>query len=283
MKRLWWFVGGAASIALIFAIPFVVNILFDIPAPFKLFVARWEEVDALGYGGDVLAYIGTVVLGGITVFQTRKAHKQTECANQLAKDALVQTEKANELTAQMQKFEQAKFMSMISVNKLRINRRSISSPNYHTPEMDNPIIFDMVDTEYWPFKNCYHVDVMFENISDFPIVEFYGHAKGISSGEKVRYGIKPTANNVYISPHEKQVIRFIIPDEFFIKYSQDGLQIDLEFVNVFDFCTSGVIKIERIANWEKVKGKGYTYQIKKITDVKPKIHTEEESTTKIEE
>ena len=128
----------------------------------------------------------------------------------------------------------------------------------------------MVDLNYWPFTHCYHVDVLFENISDYPIVEFYGHAKGFNGGAKIRHGIKPAWNTVYISPHESQAIRFIIPSHFFEKYPQDGLCIDLEFVNVFDFHTFATIKIDALSKWmnSSVK-KGYIYQIRKVTDVKP--------------
>lgn len=162
-------------------------------------------------------------------------------------------------------------MSMISVKKLYINQRGIDNPNYHTPEMDNPIIFDMADRDYWPFTSCYHIDVLFENISDFPIVEFYCHAKGVNGNAKIRHGIKPAWNAVYISPHEMQAIRLIVPSHFFEKYPQDGLQIDLEFVNVFDFHTFATIEIDELSKWRSSNiKKGYTFQLQKVTDVKPK-------------
>ena len=116
------------SIALIFFIPMAVNWLFKKPALCEPMVAKWNEADALVYGGDVLSFIGTVVLGAIAVFQTRKAYEQTERANQLAKDALVQTEKANKLANQMQKLAQARFVSMVAVKKLWIKKQSFKNP-----------------------------------------------------------------------------------------------------------------------------------------------------------
>jgi len=159
---------------------------------------------------------------------------------------------------------------MISVNKLYVNQRSISNPNYHTSEIDNPILFDMVDRDFWAFTQCYHVDVIFENISDYPIVELYGHARGFSGDAKIRHGLKPAWAAFYISSHEAHAIRFIIPSYFFEKHPQDGLRIDLEFVNVFDFHTFATIKIEELAKWKNstIK-KGYIYQIQKVTDIKP--------------
>lgn len=272
-------------------IPFIINELYKCGQNCNhAYITMWNAADVLSFFGDYLSFFGTIVLGAVAVFQTEKANektddantiatdalKQAERSNQLAQEALVQTERANELSAQTQKFEQAKFMSMISVKKLYVNRRSISSPDYDTPEMKNPINFDMVDRDYWAFTHCYHVDVMFENISDYPIVEFYGHAKGYNGGAKIRHGIKPAWNTVYISPHDTQVIRFIIPSYFFEKNPQDGLHIDLEFVNVFDFHTFATIKIDALSKCmnSNVK-KEYTYQIKKVNDVRPKEIEEE--------
>jgi hypothetical protein len=48
------------------------------------------------------------------------------------------------------------------------------------------------------------------------------------------------------------------------------LRINLEFVNVFDFHTFATIKIDELSKWRSSNiKKGYTFQIQKITDVKP--------------
>ena len=277
-------------------VPFIINDLYKYGLECERpYITMWNAADVLAFFGDYLSFFGTIILGAVAVFQTEKANEKTDDANAiatnaleqaersnlLAQEALVQTERANELSAQMQKLEQAKFMSMIAVEKLYVNRHSISTPNCHTPGIVNPINFDMVDQAFWTFSHCYHIDVSFENISDYPIVELYGHAKGFNHGAKIRHGIKPASNTVYISPHEKQAIRFIIPSHFFEKYPQDGLRIDLEFVNVFDFHTFATIKIDALSKWmnSNVK-KGYIYQIHKITDVKPQ---EDEETLAEEE
>lgn len=288
LSNVWFYI---VLIVLSLLIPFGINEAYKYgQATGNGYLTIWGAEEVFGFFGDYLSFFGTIILGAVAVFQTEKANqktddantiatdalKQAERSNQLAQEALMQTERANELSAQMQKLEQAKFMSMVSVKKLYINQRSISNPNYHTPEIDNPINFDMVDQAYWSFSYCYHIDVLFENISDYPIVELYGQAKGINGGANIRHGLKPAWSTVYISPQGIQAIRFIIPTYFFEKYPQDGLRIDLEFVNVFDFHTFATIKIDTLS--KQISGnvsKGYAYQIRKVTDVKPMDTSEE--------
>lgn len=54
---------------MLLGIPFIINILFKIYSPIYLFEAEWSAGDALGYYGDVLAFIGTVVLGALALYQ----------------------------------------------------------------------------------------------------------------------------------------------------------------------------------------------------------------------
>ena len=164
MKRVWQFIknhprdvifGTIFVLIAVYVVPLIIDWMFPLPAWCDFFAVKWNVEDALAYYGSALGFIGTVVLGAITVYQTRRAHKQTEKANdqteranQLAENALIQTQKANELSAQMQKLEQAKFLSIISVHKLHINQSEISTPNFYNAEMENPIIFDMVDLNF---------------------------------------------------------------------------------------------------------------------------------------
>lgn len=267
LTNIWFYV---ALFVLSLVIPFGINALYKIGQGWdKAYTTIWGASDVFSFFASYLSFFGSIVLGAVAVIQTADATEQ-------AKEANKQTVRANQLAAQMQKLEHAKFMSMISVEGLYVNQRSISTPNYHTVKVDHPTILDMVDFDFWPFTQCYHIDIIFENISDYPIVEFCGHAKGINCDAKVRHGIKPVQSTIYISPHEQQAIRFILPAHFFEKYPQDGVCIDLEFVNVFDFHTFATINIEEFAKQvDHHTNPHYIYQIKKITDVKPKEPEEE--------
>ena len=269
-------IGIIAMIVAILVIPLIINWIFLIPACCEFFAVEWESKDTLSYYGDVLGYVGTVVLGAIAVYQTSKAYDQTEKANQFAKDSIAQTEKANTLAEQMQKLEQAKFLSMVSIKKLYVNKRSINTPKYHTPEMPDPIIFDMVDKEYWAFTNCYHIDVIFDNKSEYPIVELLVKAEGYNGEANIKHGIRVDENIVYIDSHEERAIRFIIPAHFFEQYKNDGILFNLTFVNVFDYRTYATIDIKELDNYcSRSIRDGYIYRILKVSDVKPKASTDE--------
>ena len=273
VKDYWWkiLIGIASIILAVIGIPLIINWFFSMPACCDFFAVDWEAKDSLAYYGDALGFIGTVVLGAIAVYQTSKAYGQTEKSNQLAKDAIAQTEKANALAEQMQKLEQAKFLSMVSIKKLHVNKRSVNSPKYLNTEMSDPIIFDMVDKEYWTFTNCYHIDVMFENKSEYPIVELLVNAKGHNGNANIKHGIKADENIVYIDSQKERAIRFIIPSHFFEKYKSDGIVFNLTFINVFDYKTHATIDINELDNYcTRNRGEGYIYRILKVTDVKPK-------------
>lgn len=58
-----------AILLLLIGVPFIINILFKVPAISEAFVAEWDAGDALGYYGAILSFIGTVVLGALALYQ----------------------------------------------------------------------------------------------------------------------------------------------------------------------------------------------------------------------
>lgn len=58
-----------AVLLLLIGVPFIINVLFKIPAVADIFTAEWDAGDALGYYGAILSFIGTVVLGALALYQ----------------------------------------------------------------------------------------------------------------------------------------------------------------------------------------------------------------------
>ncbi len=56
-------------IGMIVGVPILIQVCFDVPAPFKWLEAKWKPEDLLGYYGDVLGFIGTVVLSSLALWQ----------------------------------------------------------------------------------------------------------------------------------------------------------------------------------------------------------------------
>lgn len=268
MKKI---LGVVLSFGLIFFIPYAVNWLFSNPAPCDLMVARWNEAEALGYGGDVLSFVGTVVLGAIAVYQTSQAHGQTERANQLAQDALTQTEKANELAAQMQKLEQAKFVSMVSYRgKDRIIHEVASSQasSIHKTSLSTYDYFDLGGNN--PQSERYFIiDAEIENKSEFPIVQIGIHPGTMENSNCILYGMKTYVENaVYIPANSKGEIRIGIPADILKSTNTTALSLTFIFTNIFDYNTRARLDIENLG----VMGKftNTTYRLAKFVDVKPK-------------
>lgn len=188
-KKTGYIIGGVVLLiltgALIFTAPRWICCLFS---KSEFWATNWSNADILNYGGSVLSFVGTVVLGIIAVLQTSKAHDQTDRANQLAQDALIQTEKANKLAAQMQKLEQANFVSMVSVSNVQVGKRSAEHPMYKNMDMPNIEIVDLTANDFRS-TFCYHIDTMFENDSDYPIVQIICHAGARNNMTYLLYGI----------------------------------------------------------------------------------------------
>ena len=50
-------------------IPFILNLLFKLGSSTNIIKAEWSAGDALGYYGDVLSFLGTVILGALALYQ----------------------------------------------------------------------------------------------------------------------------------------------------------------------------------------------------------------------
>ena len=78
MKKPWYkkiWVWTAAALMLIIGVPLIINALYQANGPIK---TAWNAADVLGYYGTILSFVGTVVLGIIAVWQTRKANDLSE-------------------------------------------------------------------------------------------------------------------------------------------------------------------------------------------------------------
>ena len=77
---------------LIIILPIVIiHILFKWKSNCYWIEAEWNAGDALGYFGDVLSFVGTVVLGYIAVKQTERANKLNKELQLVKKDIKVIT------------------------------------------------------------------------------------------------------------------------------------------------------------------------------------------------
>lgn len=210
------------------------------------YITLWLPADTLAFYGSYLTFVGTVVLGIVAVYQNKKAQGLNE---------------------QLQKLQQAQYISMVSATKVMIETRSSTTPKFMNTQMKDINVIDLV-AEGFTTKNCYHIDAEFKNDSEYPIVQMQVHPGKRTNGNCQLYGMKNQIDQaVYIAKGESVCYRYIIPCEIFETTQQYGLQLSVTFINVFDYATPAALHISDLQ--DKHHRNEYQYRLSKFTDVRP--------------
>lgn len=248
MKRLkallskWWFY--LILLIATLAVPFIINELYKVGGGY---ITEWDAADVLSFYGSYLAFIGTIILGAVAIFQNKKAHQLNE---------------------QLQRLQQAQFISMISIENLEISKRSVQYPKYMNTNMKDIEIIDLT-ADFFETTQCYHIDVEFKNSSPYPVVQIVAHAgarKTIIGMLWGMVGFREVA--IYIPEHGKKAIRFIVPSAAFEREKKYQFTLSVDFFNVFDYGTPATIYIEDLEN--ATRKNEYKYRLSKFTDIRPK-------------
>ncbi len=208
-------------------IPIVINCLYKLGDTCSSpILTKWTAADALSFYGSYLSSLGTVVLGAVTVYQTHKAHKQTEKANQLAE--------------QMQRLEQAHFVSIVSISyfkKFKVSGNVVEIGKANDLFRCNQIaVIDLTDDGYDSTKK-YIIDITLKNNSDYPIVKMKSRLELVYSKNLFVEGTKERRIRFDIAPKTEQSVRFIFPQNAFCKHSNRTVKINIKFANAFGFVT----------------------------------------------
>lgn len=249
MKR---FSGKKIALSFIYILLFVASLCipFVINEAYKRgegYVTLWAASDVLAFYGSYLSFLGTIALGIVAIYQNKRAYKLSE---------------------QVQKLQQAQYVSIISVAALEINKRNASHPNYLNSDMNISEIIDLTRAGS-KSRNSYHIDVELENSSQYPIVQIRIHIGDLKNINCVFYGVKESVDSaIYIPAHGKQAVRLILPSDVLEQKSPKELPIHIDFVNIFDYVTPGTIYLEDIQ--DEHKNKNFKFRLSKFTDVRPK-------------
>lgn len=223
-------------------VPFAINELYKKGTGY---VTLWNAADVLAFYGSYLSFLGTVILGIVAIYQNKKAYKLNE---------------------QLQKLQQAQYISVVSVATLEVNKQSASYPNYVNLNMRKIENIDLTGAGC-ESQHSYHIDVEFENSSQYPIVQLGVHVGERENDNCVLFGIeKRKESAIYIPAHGKQAVRFILPSDRLEKQGVTRLKICIDFVNIFDYVTPGAIYLEDIESKTK---KEFKFRLSKFTDIKP--------------
>ena len=75
MKNILKLIGILCLIIIIVFIPFIINILFKLELNIWWLESEWSAGEALNFYGIILSFIGTIILGTISIWQTNKANE----------------------------------------------------------------------------------------------------------------------------------------------------------------------------------------------------------------
>lgn len=212
----------------------------------KGYITLWQPADTLAFYGSYLSFVGTVVLGAVAVYQNKKAQ---------------------DLNEQLQKLQQAQYISMVSATKVMLETRSSTTPNFMNTQMRDINVVNLA-ADGFTTKNCYHIDVEFKNDSEYPIVQMQVHPGARANGNGQLYGMKNLIDQaVYIAKGESKCYRYIVPCEVFEQTQRYGLQLSITFINVFDYATPAALHIPDLQ--DKNHRNEYQYRLSKFIDVRP--------------
>lgn len=236
-------VASIIGILILLFIPIIINELYKIG---RGYVTMWGAADVLSFYGSFLSFLGTVILGIVAFWQNHKAHKLNE---------------------QLQKLQQAQFVSMVSIKDVMVETRNTSTPKFMNTKMREIDIIDLTMNEF-DSTQSYHIDVEIKNDSEYPIVQMQVHPGSRNNGDMQLFGIKNlTDRAIYIPSKESACFRYIVPCKLFEHQKYYNLALSIDFINIFDYRTCANLYIENLKQ-NKPRTK-YQYRLSKFTDVHP--------------
>ena len=186
-------------VILVLVIPFILNVLFKIPAPLKVFVAEWEAAAALSYYGEILSFLSTTALSILALWQNKKINE----ANERHTNLLEQMER--EKSAPRFIVEKSVVLGLGYDLKLEITNvtdniaRNISLSNFK--------LIDEAGKVYWENEQVISIDYL------GPLMKhpFELETKGISD-HKDQLIFTISYLDIFDTKYEKKVVGFFVDD-----------------------------------------------------------------------
>lgn len=227
------------------------------------YITPWGAETVLSYYGGCLSAVGSAVLGLVAILQNTKAHELNERATQLSKQALELSRKEHELNEQMQMFQQANFMSMVTAQVDHIAKVSKNTSKIYSKQEKDIAFFDVSDDTY--SGEAFLTVVKIHNDSNYPIVDLT-----IAPSEYFREkkGVYQVCNSLFssidIPSHQNKCLALAIPTKGIGQDPDKGFMLDIGFTNIFDYTTNSSLKITNFNN------SAYWFRLNKIVDVRPR-------------
>lgn len=186
-------------VALVFFIPFILNVLFKIPAPFEVFVAEWGAADALSYYGEILSFLSTTALSILALWQNKKINE----ANERHTNLLEQMEREKSAP----RFIVEKCVVLGLGYDLKLEIINVTDNIARNISISNFMLIDEVGKAYWEDKQAISIDYL------GPLMKhpFELETKGISD-HKDQLIFTISYSDIFDTKYEKKVVGFFVDD-----------------------------------------------------------------------
>ncbi len=140
---------------IIFGVPFIIHILFKLYPNNDFFVAEWSAGELLSYYGSILAFLGTVILGALSLYQNHLIKQESDKRSELLEQ--------REHESNMPRFRINYLFSERDNSKLKFNIENIS-PNVANNIMLGPIqVVNEKKEVVWSHTTIIHIDTILSN------------------------------------------------------------------------------------------------------------------------
>lgn len=231
-------------VLIVFLIPIIINESYKVG---RGYITMWGAADVLSFYGSFLSFIGSIILGIVAIWQNNKAYKLNE---------------------QLQKLQQAEYISMVSVKRVIVERENSSNLNLMNKQNSQIDIIDMTKDGF-SSDEFYYIDAEIKNDSKYPIVQMQIHPSDIKNANGLFYGMKNLVDQaIYIPSGESTCFRYIVPCKIFDYVNTYELRFSFNFINIFDHGTPANLYISDLT--KNGNCTEYKYRLFKFIDVRPK-------------
>lgn len=140
---------------MIFGLPFIIHVLFKCHPKNDFFVAEWTAGELLSYYGSILAFLGTVILGALSLYQNQIIKQESDKRTELLEQ--------RERESNMPRFRLRHIGSQGNIQKMQLEIENISENIANDLVLYNVKILSTNKEVLWDKKSAIHLDTLQAN------------------------------------------------------------------------------------------------------------------------
>lgn len=142
---------------IIFGIPFIIHVFFKLHSNIDFFVAEWTAGELLSYYGSILAFLETVILGALSLYQNQIVKQESESYKRTA--LLEQRERESNMP---------RFKLRYNDNQGNLQKTQLEIENISENIVNNIVLYDVkifsAKKKFYGTKNQPSISIQFKQI-----------------------------------------------------------------------------------------------------------------------